>query len=237
MLKQYNNLKERKENNDIKNILMINISREGNDRLNESIKSNHKEMKIFKQMFNIKYSENDVKSYKPINKTEFTHEEKRLMIKALQNTMNDDKTINLTQKKRESIESICSKLKVPLKSRIDDAKETEETTDNKNEEMKKDENLETKSKISRNNNYYQERNDPIEFALNEFIVDFFLKSKTPNIPFARLKQGYYKYGSQKVGVKLEDNKLKVLTGNSWIPIKKYIELNATKEEYKIIKSK
>jgi len=235
MLKKYNNLREKAENNKIKNTLMINISREGNDRLNESIKSNQKEMKIFQQMFNIKYNDNDIKASKPVDKTQLNNEEKQLMTKALQNIMNDDKIANIPQNKRENIESICLKLKIPLKPRIDDAKETEETVDNKHEEAKKDENLETKSKI--NSNYYQERNDPIEFALNEFIVDFFLKAKIPNIPFARLKQGYYKYGSQKVGVKLEDNKLKVGSGNSWFPIKKYIELNAIKEEYKNIKSK
>lgn len=72
--------------------------------------------------------------------------------------------------------------------------------------------------------YIPETNDEIDQKMSELSN----KAKLP-IPFIRVSEGVYTFGSKKIQVKLVNGKLAVQAGSDFIPIEEFIRLYAQKE--------
>ena len=51
-------------------------------------------------------------------------------------------------------------------------------------------------------------NDQVDHKLNTFLSDFYNKRRVSQIPFRRISQGNYEFGTQKFLVKVENEKIK-----------------------------
>ena len=87
--------------------------------------------------------------------------------------------------------------------------------------------------------------DPIDKRLSTFLNDFNSKRKVSAIPFKRVSQGKYEFGSQQVLLKIENDNIKgliiiliiVRVGGGNMLLEKFIELNTPFEQLKILSAK
>jgi len=79
--------------------------------------------------------------------------------------------------------------------------------------------------------------DNIDLRLNSFLGDLYTKKRMSTIPFRRISHGNYEFGTQKVMVKVENEKIKVRVGGGYLLLDKFIEMQAPVEEAKIMDAK
>jgi len=79
--------------------------------------------------------------------------------------------------------------------------------------------------------------DQIDQKLNTFLSDFYTKKRLSQIPFRRISHGNYEFGTQKVMVKVENEKIKVRVGGGYLLLDKFIEMQAPVEEAKLMNAK
>ena len=88
--------------------------------------------------------------------------------------------------------------------------------------------------------------DQVDKKLNTFLNDFYAKKRVSQIAFRRVSQGNYEFGTQKVLVKVDNEKIKgifyyfnclVRVGGGFLLLDKFIEMNAPVEEAKLMNAK
>jgi hypothetical protein len=113
-----------------------------------------------------------------------------------------------------------------------------EFSDNEEDELPENNIINTDEPIK--NNYEEvgtKTNDQVDQKLNTFLNDFYAKKRVSQIPFRRVSQGNYEFGTQKVLVKVDNEKIKVRVGGGYLLLDKFIEMNAPVEEAKLMNAK
>ena len=70
--------------------------------------------------------------------------------------------------------------------------------------------------------------DLVDLLLKQFLTEY----KTP-LPFFRLKEGVYKFGSKVICLKILNGKLSVIVGGGYMYIDEFIERFSKREELKL----
>ena len=79
------------------------------------------------------------------------------------------------------------------------------------------------------NFYIPVKTDNIDLAMGEFINS---RPSYPEVPFIRIDQGVYLFGSKVVKVKLQNNKIIVCLGGGFMSLEKFIEKYSVSEQEK-----
>jgi len=79
--------------------------------------------------------------------------------------------------------------------------------------------------------------DKLDHRLNSFLGELYAKKRVSIIPFRRISHGNYEFGTQKVMVKVENEKIKIRVGGGYLLLDKFIEVQAPIEEAKLMEAK
>ncbi len=114
IFKKSNRLHECLESNQIRNEMATFIIREENKKINNAILMNNKELEIYKSLFNIKYTQQDLANYKKNNENNDEARDKNLILKVVQNLFNKNHNSlgKLPDEKKIHLSYIVSKYKL-----------------------------------------------------------------------------------------------------------------------------
>lgn len=217
MVKKNHRLKEALESNLIRNELTSFINKEENKGIDNALSLNRFELDIFKKLFKIDYTGKDVKKFADARNANTEEEEKKTLLKVLENLCKNQDLFNrIPEEKRIHLSYLTSKYGVNISNRLEEAMieeqdeglEAESTVKNHNAELDGESDLRLdiiKKKLSFVNS---DISDILDHKIDDFLVDLYTKKRISQIPFKRLSQGEYEYGSQKVFVEADGKNFK-----------------------------
>ena len=226
IIKKENKLKELIENNQIKKEIIVNIRRGENNHIRQILPLKHREIDLYKDVYNVPFSEKDVQEYS-LNKENLEKQNKlineeteKILVKAIKNfskNFGDLESIfnneNSSDLERKKLNNLINKYQLNISNLKNEFS---------NNNMNNFHNLE-----------YVNSNqiDKLDEKLDNFLKSFYNKKKLPKIPFKKVSPNNYEYGTIKVIIKDEDI-IKVKYIGGLYSLDKFIELNAPIEEIK-----
>ena len=226
IIKKENKLKELIENNQIKKEIIVNIRRGENNHIRQILPLKHREIDLYKDVYNVPFSEKDVQEYS-LNKENLEKQNKlineeteKILVKAIKNfskNFGDLESIfnneNSSDLERKKLNNLINKYQLNISNLKNEFS---------NNNMNNFHNLE-----------YVNSNqiDKLDGKLDNFLKSFYNKKKLPKIPFKKVSPNNYEYGTIKVIIKDEDI-IKVKYIGGLYSLDKFIELNAPIEEIK-----
>ena len=226
IIKKENKLKELIENNQIKKEIIVNIRRGENNHIRQILPLKHREIDLYKDVYNVPFSEKDVQEYS-LNKENLEKQNKlineeteKILVKAIKNfskNFGDLESIfnneNSSDLERKKLNNLINKYQLNISNLKNEFS---------NNNMNNFHNLEY---INSN------QIDKLDEKLDNFLKSFYNKKKLPKIPFKKVSPNNYEYGTIKVIIKDEDI-IKVKYIGGLYSLDKFIELNAPIEEIK-----
>ena len=219
IIKKENKLNELIENNQIKKEIVVNIRRGENNHIRQILPLKHREIDLYKDVYNVPFSEKDVQEYS-LNK---------------ENLEKQNKLIN------EETEKILVKAIKNISKNLGDLESVFNNENSSDLERKKLNNLINKYQLNVSNqeNEYQNnleyvntnKIDKVDEKLDNYLKNYYNKKKIPKIPFKKISPNNYEYGTVKVTIK-DDDIIKVKYIGGYYSLDKFIELNAPIEEIK-----
>ncbi len=222
--KKTNKLKETLETYDMKNNLCTNINREENKRVTERIDDINKELGLYKSLFRIPYTQQDINDYTEMKSSEDIDKEKNILLKAFQNLIRNKALHDRDEDRKAIVENILENNNL-YQCLLEEENNTEEKVnkivlddDEDDEEPQIEEESkeqENNFKVAENNNQSpkkankrltlinSERPDETDHKLDHYLVNYYNKKRISQIPLRRLSSNNYEFGTQKIHVKCE----------------------------------
>jgi len=265
--KKNNKLKERIESNNLKSNMTTMVNRDENDRIKDIINLNKQELNIYKDIFQVNYNDNDLKNFKEERNQREEEKDKQSLLRVAETLFRNPENLKkLSHEKRQKLETLFLKYDMKFEQPIlvkntssqeetkEDLVQPEAECENNDfqanyhtqpqanhkiefsddEEEPECENDSAEVKVE---NTGPGKNDKVDQKLNVFLNDFYTKRRISQIPFRRISQGNYEFGTQKVMVKVDNEKIKVRVGGGYLLLDKFIEMQAPVEEAKLMNAK
>jgi len=242
------------------------VNREENDIIREIISLNKQELNTYKDIFHINYNESDLTKFKEENSIRNEEKDRQTLLRTAEVLFKNSENLKkLSEEKRIILENLFRKYDIKIEveqpvlmKNTSSGEETKEENvqqpesaaetnqyvynsqpqeTNKIEFSDDEEEEQHENKIVNTDEGHPVTNDPIDNKLNSFLTDFYSKRRISQVPFRRVSQGNYEFGTQKVLVKVENEKIKVRVGGGFLLMDKFIEMNAPVEEAKIMNAK
>ena len=225
-LKKINKIEEENRKNDIKNEIINDIYRSDLNNLKQLLPLKQTELELFKDMYSINMDENEIQKYSEEQMKQLEEKKSKdantqlLLIRVLKNIYNKygplNKILNQSnsdEKEISNIINLSAKYNLPISEEV----------------LGTNEDMEFQY-VSSNNP------DDNDNKLEMFLRYFYSQKKIPKIIFKKLSNNNYEYGTQKVSIKIEGDSIKVKSIGGFLPLDKFIEINAGIEEGKIKKN-
>ncbi len=231
IIKKENKLNELIENNQIKKEIVVNIRRGENNHIRQILPLKHREIDLYKDVYNVPFSEKDVQEYN-INKENLEKQNKlnneeteKILVKAIKNiskNLGDLESVfnneNLSDLERKKLNKLINKYQLNISNQENEFQNNNMNNNNIN-------NLKNLEYV--NSNII----DKVDEKLDNNLKSFYNKKKIPKIPFKKISPNNYEYGTMKVTIK-DDDIIKVKYIGGYYSLDKFIELNAPIEEIK-----
>lgn len=231
--KKTNRLKEALESNTIKNTNTSLVNKEENKRIIEVLKINKAELEMYKLLFRLVYTDYDLRKFKEEKELNNGETEKKSLLKAIEILAKDPKKIEkIPQEKRIYFSYICSKYGINFEEQINSAPQEGVNRqslgvqngpqsgvpnyENVNKMTLDDDDDTTPSPVENKNSIAGQQPqkkklsivessvaDHTDQKIDNFLVDFYAKKRMSQVPFRRLSEGNYEFGTQKVMIKVE----------------------------------
>ena len=219
IIKKENKLNELIENNQIKKEIVVNIRRGENNHIRQILPLKHREIDLYKDVYNVPFSEKDVQEYS-INKENLEK----------QNKLNNEETEKILVKAIKNISKNLGDLESVFNNENSSDLERKKLNDLINKYQL---NVSNQENEYQNNLEYVNTNkiDKVDEKLDNYLKNYYNKKKIPKIPFKKISPNNYEYGTVKVTIK-DDDIIKVKYIGGYYSLDKFIELNAPIEEIK-----
>jgi hypothetical protein len=231
IIKKENKLNELIENNQIKKEIVVNIRRGENNHIRQILPLKHREIDLYKDVYNVPFTEKDVQEYS-INKENLEKQNKlnneeteKILVKAIKNiskNLGDLESVfnneNLSDLERKKLNKLINKYQLNISNQENEFQNNNMNNNNIN-------NLKNLEYV--NSNII----DKVDEKLDNNLKSFYNKKKIPKIPFKKISPNNYEYGTMKVTIK-DDDIIKVKYIGGYYSLDKFIELNAPIEEIK-----
>ena len=226
IIKKQNKLNELIDGNQIKKEIIVNIRRGENNHIRQILPLKHKEIYLYKDVYNVPFDEKDIEEYnlnKEIiekkNKID-NNEKERLLVKALKNIIkslgNLDSVFNkdnTSEIERKNLTNLINKYQLN--------------------------NFEENTNDNVINKYLEyvvtDQVDKVDEKIDNYLKSYYNKKKLPKIPFKKISPNNYEYGTIKILIKIEDDNIKVKYIGGYYYLDKFLELNAPIEDIKLKK--
>ena len=226
IIKKQNKLNELIDGNQIKKEIIVNIRRGENNHIRQILPLKHKEIYLYKDVYNVPFNEKDIEEYnlnKEIiekkNKID-NNEKERLLVKALKNIIkslgNLDSVFNkdnTSEIERKNLTNLINKYQLN--------------------------NFEENTNDNIINKYLEyvvtDQVDKVDEKIDNYLKSYYNKKKLPKIPFKKISPNNYEYGTIKILIKIEDDNIKVKYIGGYYYLDKFLELNAPIEDIKLKK--
>jgi len=256
VLKKQNKLIQKKLQNDLNLLIKVNINKPKNSIKNKIIQTRKNEYEIFENIFKIHFFENNlnftnsmtdkekidlflkiiktlIQNFGNISQIYEEDEDNKIRLKALFFRYNiKEKEENFNQYNINMMNMNLNDLVNYEINKIKSIKEVDEDKeeDNTDEEKEEDNN-------NKDNNFDDSNVDNIEKKIEDILLNEFNNKKNVKIKFEKINQFQYKYGTQNIIVKFENDEIFVQIGNGFITLDKFIERNEPIEETKMLLNK
>ena len=251
IIKKQNKLIQKNLENNINLFIRVNIDKTLNNSIkNKIIQTRKNEYKIFENIFNIQFFENKqnfnnlmtdkekidlflkvinilIQNFGNISQIYEDDEDNKIRLKALFFRYNIKEKEELNQ---YNMNIINMNLNALVNNEINKIKSIKEVDEDKEEDNTDEENEE---EINNNDN----NNDNMEKKIEDILLNEYNNKKNVKIKFEKINQFQYKYGTQKIIVKFENDEIFVQFGNGYITLDKFIERNEPIEETKMLLNK
>ena len=219
IIKKENKLNELIENNQIKKEIVVNIRRGENNHIRQILPLKHREIDLYKDVYNVPFTEKDVQEYS-INKENLEK----------QNKLNNEETEKILVKAIKNISKNLGDLESVFNNENSSDLERKKLNDLINKYQL---NVSNQENEYQNNLEYVNTNkiDKVDEKLDNYLKNYYNKKKIPKIPFKKISPNNYEYGTVKVTIK-DDDIIKVKYIGGYYSLDKFIELNAPIEEIK-----
>ncbi len=199
IIKKSNRLREALESNQIRTELTAFINKQDNRKAMETISINKSELDIFKKLFKIDYTRSDLNNFKKqSNFNQAEVEKQNLMAAILSLSQYPSILAKLPEDKKIQLSYLTSKYsskeedKVSKKINLDDV-----------EENQAEENFESSPKKGKLSIIKSNIVDNLDIKVDEQLIGIYEKKKLSNIPFRRISNGEYEFGTQKLILKID----------------------------------
>ena len=251
IIKKQNKLIQKNLENNINLFIRVNIDKTLNNSIkNKIIQTRKNEYKIFENIFNIQFFENKqnfnnlmtdkekidlflkvinilIQNFGNISQIYEDDEDNKIRLKALFFRYNIKEKEELNQ---YNMNIINMNLNALVNNEINKIKSIKEVDEDKEEDNTDEENEE---EINNNDN----NNDNMEKKIEDILLNEYNNKKNVKIKFEKINQFQYKYGTQKIIVKFDNDEIFVQFGNGYITLDKFIERNEPIEETKMLLNK
>ena len=222
-LKKINKIEEENSKNEIKNEIINDIYRNDLNNLTELLPLKQTELELFKDMYSINMDENEIQKYSEEQMKQLEEKKSKdtntqlLLIRVLKNIYNKygplNKILNQSnsdEKEINNIINLSAKYNLPISEEV----------------LGTNEDMEFQ---------YVSCNSPDDNdnKLELYLRYFYSQRKIPKIIFKKMSNNNYEYGTQKVNIKIEGDSIKVKSIGGFLPLDKFIEINAGIEEGRI----
>ncbi len=251
IIKKQNKLIQKNLENNLNLFIRVNIDKTLNNSIkNKIIQTRKNEYKIFENIFNFQFFENKqnfnnimtdkekidlflkviqilIQNFGNISQIYEDDEDNKIRLKALFFRYNIKEKEELNQ---YNMNIINMNLNALVNNEINKIKSIKEVDEDKEEDNTEEENEE---EINNNDN----NNDNKEKKIEDILLNEYNNKKNVKIKFEKINQFQYKYGTQKIIVKFENDEIFVQFGNGYITLDKFIERNEPIEETKMLLNK
>lgn len=234
ILKKKAHLNELMKKSEIQNNILVNRSNEFSIQITQP-KIKKAELKLYQHLFNKFYFEYDILKFSETEAAKGLDEDikKKYLLQAVRATVNSYGSVtSLIPSMPENEKRILKE--ILAKNNIKEIEETRLSTKMiENNKIKaiteEDEDQEEDDDEDNHHNHqlFFDENEKIEYYLTD------VSQKKSKIPFKKISLNNYQYGTQKIIVKLENEEIKVKSGNSFVTLEKFIEVNESIEEGKL----
>jgi hypothetical protein len=220
-LKKINKIEEENKKNDIQNELITDIHRNDFNNLKQLIPLKQSELDLYREMYSINIDENELLNYSEEQMKQMEEKKTKdantqlLLIRVLKNIYNKfgplNKIINQSnsnENERNNIITLSAKYDLPI---------SEEVPEN-NEEFEY---------------VYSSNPDETDHKMESYLKNLYSQKKVPKIIFKKISNNNYEYGTQKVTIKIEGDKIKAKCLGGFLSLDKFIDNNAMLEDGKI----
>ena len=251
IIKKQNKLIQKNLENNLNLFIRVNIDKTLNNSIkNKIIQTRKNEYKIFENIFNFQFFENKqnfnnimtdkekidlflkviqilIQNFGNISQIYEDDEDNKIRLKALFFRYNIKEKEELNQ---YNMNIINMNLNALVNNEINKIKSIKEVDEDKEEDNTDEENEE---EINNNDN----NNDNMEKKIEDILLNEYNNKKNVKIKFEKINHFQYKYGTQKIIVKFENDEIFVQFGNGYITLDKFIERNEPIEETKMLLNK
>ena len=251
IIKKQNKLIQKNLENNINLFIRVNIDKTLNNSIkNKIIQTRKNEYKIFENIFNNQFFENKqnfnnlmtdkekidlflkvinilIQNFGNISQIYEDDEDNKIRLKALFFRYNIKEKEELNQ---YNMNIINMNLNALVNNEINKIKSIKEVDEDKEEDNTDEENEE---EINNNDN----NNENMEKKIDDILLNEYNNKKNVKIKFEKINQFQYKYGTQKIIVKFDNDEIFVQFGNGYITLDKFIERNEPIEETKMLLNK
>jgi hypothetical protein len=251
IIKKQNKLIQKNLENNLNLFIRVNIDKTLNNSIkNKIIQTRKNEYKIFENIFNFQFFENKqnfnnimtdkekidlflkviqilIQNFGNISQIYEDDEDNKIRLKALFFRYNIKEKEELNQYNMNIINMNLNALVNNEINKIKSIKEVDEDKEEDNTDEEKEE------EINNNDN----NNDNMEKKIEDILLNEYNNKKNVKIKFEKINQFQYKYGTQKIIVKFENDEIFVQFGNGYITLDKFIERNEPIEETKMLLNK
>ena len=251
IIKKQNKLIQKNLENNLNLFIRVNIDKTLNNSIkNKIIQTRKNEYKIFENIFNFQFFENKqnfnnimtdkekidlflkviqilIQNFGNISQIYEDDEDNKIRLKALFFRYNIKEKEELNQ---YNMNIVNMNLNALVNNEINKIKSIKEVDEDKEEDNTEEENEE---EINNNDN----NNDNMEKKIEDILLNEYNNKKNVKIKFEKINQFQYKYGTQKIIVKFENDEIFVQFGSGYITLDKFIERNEPIEETKMLLNK
>ena len=251
IIKKQNKLIQKNLENNLNLFIRVNIDKTLNNSIkNKIIQTRKNEYKIFENIFNNQFFENKqnfnnlmtdkekidlflkvinilIQNFGNISQIYEDDEDNKIRLKALFFRYNIKEKEELNQ---YNMNIINMNLNALVNNEINKIKSIKEVDEDKEEDNTDEENEE---EINNNDN----NNENMEKKIEDILLNEYNNKKNVKIKFEKINQFQYKYGTQKIIVKFDNDEIFVQFGNGYITLDKFIERNEPIEETKMLLNK
>jgi hypothetical protein len=220
-LKKINKIEEENKKNDIQNELITDIHKNDFNNLKQLIPLKQTELDLYREMYSINIDDNELLNYSEEQMKQMEEKKTKdantqlLLIRVLKNIYNKfgplNKIINQSnsnENERNNIITLSAKYDLPI---------SEEVPEN-NEEFEY---------------VYSSNPDETDHKMESYLKNLYSQKKVPKIIFKKISNNNYEYGTQKVTIKIEGDKIKAKCVGGFLSLDKFIDNNAMLEDGKI----
>jgi hypothetical protein len=220
-LKKINKIEEENKKNDIQNELITDIHRNDFNNLKQLIPLKQSELDLYREMYSINIDENELLNYSEEQMKQMEEKKTKdantqlLLIRVLKNIYNKfgplNKIINQSnsnENERNNIITLSAKYDLPISEEVP-------------------ENIEEFEYV------YSSNPDETDHKMESYLKNLYSQKKVPKIIFKKISNNNYEYGTQKVTIKIEGDKIKAKCLGGFLSLDKFIDNNAMLEDGKI----